>query len=120
MDNGYQGIWVWVGKRANEKERVEALRNARGFVKKKRYPNNTKVTRVVEVYEPLEFKALFNVWKDKEDNKAGGKIQTGIFCVGLLCKALISITFHPSNYDILQFRFFWRSICTKIHLHIIE
>lgn len=58
------GIWVWVGKKASEKERLEALRNARGFVKKKKYPNNTKVTRVVEGHEPLEFKVLFLAWKN--------------------------------------------------------
>ncbi|KAJ8974804.1 hypothetical protein NQ317_000405, partial [Molorchus minor] len=38
VDHEIYGIWVWVGKRANEKERSEALRNARGFVKKKNTP----------------------------------------------------------------------------------
>lgn len=91
MDHGYQGIWVWVGRRANEKERVEALRNARGFVKKKRYPNNTKVTRVVEGYESLEFKALFNIWKEKEDTKTAGKIQTGIVMFKITSTLLLLI-----------------------------
>lgn len=69
MDHEVNGIWVWVGKRANDKERSEALRNARGFVKKKKYPGNTKVTRVVDGYEPVEFKMLFSSWKD--DVKGG-------------------------------------------------
>ena len=38
MDNGAHGIWVWIGKRATQKEREEALRNAQGFVSKKGYP----------------------------------------------------------------------------------
>ncbi|XP_063903462.1 advillin isoform X2 [Zophobas morio] len=71
IDQETNGIWVWVGKRANEKERGEALRNARGFVKKKKYPNNTKVTRIVDGHEPVEFKTLFAFWKD--ENKAPGR-----------------------------------------------
>lgn len=68
LDHGVHGIWVWVGKKASDKERTEALRNARGFVKKKKYHNNTKVTRVVEGSEPLEFKALFLRWKNSLEN----------------------------------------------------
>ncbi|ERL83940.1 hypothetical protein D910_01384 [Dendroctonus ponderosae] len=63
VDQEINGIWVWVGKRVNEKEKNEALRNARGFVKKKKYPGNTKVTRVVDGLEPIEFKVLFKLWK---------------------------------------------------------
>lgn len=44
------------------------MRNARGFVKKKKYPSYVEVTRVVEGYESIEFKQLFSSWKDKEDN----------------------------------------------------
>ena len=35
IDNGSHGIWVWVGKKASQKERTEAMRNAQGFIKKK-------------------------------------------------------------------------------------
>lgn len=38
IDNGSDGIWVWVGKKATKKEREEALRNAQGFITKKGYP----------------------------------------------------------------------------------
>ncbi|KAF5274961.1 hypothetical protein FQR65_LT04304 [Abscondita terminalis] len=72
VDNG-NDVWVWVGKKVKEKEKSEALRNARGFVKKKNYPNNTRVTRVVDEEEPLEFKMLFLHWKDKNDNKTALK-----------------------------------------------
>lgn len=79
LDHGVHGIWVWVGKKANDKERTEALRNARGFVKKKKYPNNTKVTRVVEGSEPLEFKVLFLRWKNTTENgRCFTKNQSGI------------------------------------------
>lgn len=66
IDNGALGIWVWVGKKASPKERVEAMRNAYGFAKKKQYPNHTPVSRVVEHGEPVEFKALFLNWTDKD------------------------------------------------------
>ncbi len=35
VDNGNAGIWVWVGKKASQQERTEAMRNAQGFIKKK-------------------------------------------------------------------------------------
>ncbi len=35
IDNGNCGIWVWVGKKASQAERTEAMRNAQGFIKKK-------------------------------------------------------------------------------------
>ena len=35
IDNGSFGIWVWVGKKASKAERMEAMRNAQGFIKKK-------------------------------------------------------------------------------------
>ncbi|CAH0556416.1 unnamed protein product [Brassicogethes aeneus] len=70
VDQESYGIWVWVGKRANDKERSEALRNARGFVKKKKYPSYTKVTRVLDGHEPMEFKMLFPFWKSESPIKA--------------------------------------------------
>lgn len=71
IDRETAGIWIWVGKRASEKERGEALRNARGFVKKKKYPNSTQVARVVDTFEPVEFKMLFASWKDEISRSKG-------------------------------------------------
>ncbi|XP_063241557.1 advillin-like isoform X5 [Bacillus rossius redtenbacheri] len=65
IDHGLLGIWVWVGRRAPPKERVEAMRNAHGFVTKKGYPGTTPVTRVVDGAEPPEFKVLFDSWRDR-------------------------------------------------------
>lgn len=78
LDHGILGIWVWVGKRATDKERFEAMRNARGFVKKKKYPNTTRVTRIIDGAEPLEFKTLFLTWKDPDEQKGIGTTHTGI------------------------------------------
>nr|CAH7736665.1 unnamed protein product [Callosobruchus chinensis] len=64
-DSMSSGVWVWVGQHANDKERTEALRNARGFIKKKKYESNTRVTKVVDSHEPAEFKLLFSSWKDE-------------------------------------------------------
>ena len=62
IDNGLAGEWVWIGKKASPKEKQEAMRNAVGFLKKKEYPSDTKVTRVVEGAEPSDFKCLFRDW----------------------------------------------------------
>lgn len=62
IDNGLAGAWVWIGKKASVKEKKEAMRNAVGFLKKKEYPSDTKVTRVVEGAEPYDFKCLFKDW----------------------------------------------------------
>lgn len=76
VDNGPAGIWVWVGRKASSKERTEAIRNAQGYVKKKGYPNNTPVTRVVDGGEPTEFKALFTSWKEHNQTTGLGKQHT--------------------------------------------
>ncbi|XP_037091154.1 advillin-like [Pollicipes pollicipes] len=65
VDNGDQGIWVWVGKRASAKERSEGMRNAQGFVQKKGYPSHTPVTRVIDGGEPPEFRSLFRQWRER-------------------------------------------------------
>ena len=49
----------------NFKERTEAMSNAQNFIKTKSYPLHTKVTRVIDGGEPVEFKSLFRQWKDE-------------------------------------------------------
>ncbi|KAK9511086.1 hypothetical protein O3M35_005718 [Rhynocoris fuscipes] len=66
IDNGPFHVWVWVGKEASTKERVEAMRNAHGFLKKKNYPKDCRVSRVVDGGEPIEFKAMFATWTEQE------------------------------------------------------
>ncbi|XP_014251721.1 villin-1-like [Cimex lectularius] len=66
IDNGPYHIWVWVGKHASAKERVEAMRNGHGFLKKKNYPVHCGITRVVDGGEPIEFKVIFTSWREDE------------------------------------------------------
>ena len=73
IDNGLAGAWVWIGKKASSKEKQEAMRNAVGFLKKKDYPSDTKVTRVVEGAEPSDFKCLFRDWPQPAPT---GKVYT--------------------------------------------
>lgn len=62
IDRGEIGIWAWVGKNVNAREKLEAVRNARGFVKKKDYSVTVPVTRAVEGQEPMEMKTLIRGW----------------------------------------------------------
>jgi len=73
VDNGIRGIWVWIGKKASPKERIEAMRNAQGFIKKKGYPDHTPVTRVIDGGEPEEFRTLFAQWKVKNETVGFGR-----------------------------------------------
>ncbi|CAF1325577.1 unnamed protein product [Rotaria sordida] len=76
VDNSAYGVWVWVGRRSNPKERREAMRNALGFLQKKGYPKTTKVCRVIDGAEPMEFIALFKTWLDLYAQKGLGKTFT--------------------------------------------
>lgn len=67
IDQNGRAIWVWVGKAASKKERIESIRNAHGFGRKKKYAPSVPVTRVVEHGEPVEFKALFHTWRDPDE-----------------------------------------------------
>ena len=73
VDNGNYGIWVWIGRRASEGERREAMRNAQGFIKAKNLKSGTPITRVIDGGEPAEFKSLFQHWKDRDQTTAFGR-----------------------------------------------
>uniref|UniRef100_A0A2P2I1V0 Advillin-like n=1 Tax=Hirondellea gigas TaxID=1518452 RepID=A0A2P2I1V0_9CRUS len=73
IDNGADGIWVWIGKKASSKERQEAMRNALGFVAKKGYSKNTNTTRVIDGGEPPSFQALFRDWRVPYQSRGFGK-----------------------------------------------
>ncbi|XP_043513698.1 villin-1 isoform X3 [Frieseomelitta varia] len=63
IDRGEAGVWAWVGRNVNAREKLEAIRNARGFVKKKNYSNGVLVERALEACEPVEMKALVRKWE---------------------------------------------------------
>lgn len=48
VDRGEAGVWAWVGRDVNAREKLEAVRNARGFVKKKNYSDGMPVARAIE------------------------------------------------------------------------
>lgn len=49
------------------------MRNASGFIRKKNYPDNTPVTRVIDGGEPEEFRSLFSAWKIKNEAVGFGR-----------------------------------------------
>lgn len=63
LDRGEAGVWAWVGKSVDIKEKLEAVRNARGFIKKKGYSTNVPVARAIEGQEPPEIKCLLRGWE---------------------------------------------------------
>ncbi|KYN44281.1 Villin-1 [Trachymyrmex septentrionalis] len=63
VDRGEAGVWAWVGRDVNARERLEAVRNARGFIKKKDYSDGVPVARTTEGHEPAEMKALLRGWE---------------------------------------------------------
>ena len=68
---------MWIGKKASQKERSEAMSNAQGFAKKKEYSSKIKILRVIDGGEPPEFKSLFRGWKDRDQVDGVGKQYTG-------------------------------------------
>ncbi|XP_073988198.1 villin-1-like isoform X2 [Rhodnius prolixus] len=90
VDNGPFHIWVWIGRQASTKERVEAMRNAHGFLKKKNYPKDCRISRVVDGGEPIEFKVLFASWMERE------KISTTVSKTNVNANNLKYI---PTNMD---------------------
>ena len=65
------------------------MRNAQGFIKKKGYPEHTRVTRIIDGGEPIEFKNLFKSWKDSNESKGFGST----FNVGKIAKI------NPQKFD---------------------
>lgn len=63
VDNGEAGIWVWCGKGASKRERSEGMSNALAFIQQRGYKDDVPCTKVSEMGEPAEFKALFKVWE---------------------------------------------------------
>ncbi|XP_014204083.1 villin-like protein quail [Copidosoma floridanum] len=64
LDRGEAGVWAWVGRDASSKERLEAVRNARGFVKKKGYSPSVPVGRALEEHEPVEMRCWVRGWAE--------------------------------------------------------
>lgn len=63
LDTGsYSGIYVWVGRESNDKEKAEAMKKAEHYLKAHHYPDWVHVTKVPEGVEPTAFKQHFQDW----------------------------------------------------------
>ncbi|XP_053442791.1 macrophage-capping protein isoform X2 [Nycticebus coucang] len=64
LDNGLCGkIYIWKGRKANEKERQAALQVAEGFISRMQYAPNTQVEILPQGHESPIFKQFFKDWK---------------------------------------------------------
>ncbi|KAL7298711.1 hypothetical protein TKK_0008468 [Trichogramma kaykai] len=68
LERGEAGVWAWVGRLAKPKERLEAVRNARGFVKKKGYSPSVPVARALEGHEPAELRSWLRMQPSSSSN----------------------------------------------------
>ncbi|KAJ6647694.1 Villin-like protein quail, partial [Pseudolycoriella hygida] len=66
VDCAEKGVWIWLGRNCSTRDKSEAMRNARGFVRKKQYSSDVSVIRTVDGYEPYEFRNLFSYWYNAE------------------------------------------------------
>ncbi|CAH0688166.1 unnamed protein product [Chilo suppressalis] len=62
LDTGSSGIYVWVGKGSNEKEKAEAMNRAQQYLKAHDLPPWVHVSKVPEDLEPTAFKQYFEGW----------------------------------------------------------
>ncbi|XP_020812284.1 villin-like protein quail isoform X1 [Drosophila serrata] len=90
LDNYGQSVWLWVGAQAPQADALSAMGNGRAFVKKKKYPDNTLVVRVLEGHEPVEFKRLFanwlNVWHENSRSHKPVSTKLGKLDAHSLCE----------------------------------
>ncbi|KAL0809030.1 hypothetical protein ABMA28_012672 [Loxostege sticticalis] len=62
LDTGRSGIYVWVGRNSNEKEKAEAMNRAQQYLKQHNLPPWVHVSKVPEEIEPTAFKQYFEDW----------------------------------------------------------
>ncbi|CAB3246516.1 unnamed protein product [Arctia plantaginis] len=63
LDTGsYSGIYVWVGRESNDKEKAAAMKKAEQYLKAHHYPDWVHVTRVPQGVEVTAFKQHFQDW----------------------------------------------------------
>eukprot|EP00092_Neocalanus_flemingeri_P027348 GFUD01029660.1.p1 GENE.GFUD01029660.1~~GFUD01029660.1.p1 ORF type:complete len:351 (+),score=124.63 GFUD01029660.1:238-1290(+) len=59
VEAGELGVWVWLGRRSTGQERAGAMKVGDGFIKERKLPSSTRLTKVHMGGEPEEFKSLF-------------------------------------------------------------
>ena len=63
LDTCDANIYVWIGKKCNNREKSEAMAKAENFKSSKDYPSWTRVVRVVDGAEPSVFQQYFSTWR---------------------------------------------------------
>lgn len=63
LDTSNSNLYVWIGKKCNQREKTEAMSKAQTFLSSKKYPSWTHVQRIVEGGEPSIFQQYFQTWK---------------------------------------------------------
>lgn len=76
LDGGVNGLFVWIGRAASKKERVEAMNYANKYIEQHGYPNWVHVKRIIDQAEPPIFKQYFSLWKEPEDQVGLGRVYT--------------------------------------------
>lgn len=64
LDTVSGSIYVWVGKKSNQREKSEAMTKANQYLTAKNYPSWVHVTRIPQGTEPTAFKQYFSTWRD--------------------------------------------------------
>jgi len=59
-------IYIWIGKGADVEEKKQALVIGQGFLKEKKKPAGTRVTRIVEGAEDTHFRSFFDGYYAKK------------------------------------------------------
>lgn len=68
---GGEGIFVWVGKKASQGEKLHSMKYATEYLKNSGLPNHTPIARVSEGTETPMFKQSFESWPEANALKPG-------------------------------------------------
>ncbi|KAG7628848.1 putative villin headpiece, villin/Gelsolin, ADF-H/Gelsolin-like domain superfamily [Arabidopsis thaliana] len=95
-------IFIWVGRVTQVEERKTAIQAAEDFVASENRPKATRITRVIQGYEPHSFKSNFDSWPSGSATPANeegrGKVAALLKQQGVGLKGLSKST--PVNEDI--------------------
>nr|VDD57665.1 unnamed protein product [Brassica oleracea] len=95
-------VFIWVGRVTQVEERKTAIQAAEDFVASENRPKATRITRVIQGYEPHSFKSNFDSWPSGSATPANeegrGKVAALLKQQGVGLKGLSKST--PVNEDI--------------------
>ncbi|KAL0714658.1 hypothetical protein Bca4012_021637 [Brassica carinata] len=95
-------VFIWVGRVTQVEERKTAIQAAEDFIASENKPKATRVTRVIQGYEPHSFKSNFDSWPSGSATPANeegrGKVAALLKQQGVGLKGLSKST--PVNEDI--------------------